>query len=123
MAAILDHGGLSGKIKEVWLFDALYGGTEDFVAWQKNENGRLLDIYTDHGGTKDETENLIKFYRTNGVSYFAAEETNALSEDLLTNKIIFLHTGLEHNEVISRRDEFAQFLKTSCLQETASSAK
>jgi hypothetical protein len=123
MSVILDHGGLSGKIKEVWLFDAVYGGTEDFVAWQKNENGRLLDIYTDHGGTKDETESLIKFYRTNGVSYFAAEETNALSEDLLTNKIIFLHTGLEHNEVISQRDEFAQFLKTSCLQDTAASAK
>ena len=36
MAAIVDHGGLSEKIKEVWLFDALYGGTENFVAWQKN---------------------------------------------------------------------------------------
>ena len=78
MAAIVDHGGLSGKIKEVWLFDALYGGTENFVEWQKSQNGRLLDIYTDHGGTKDETENLMAFYKTNDVSFFAAEETNAL---------------------------------------------
>ncbi|MEI9961819.1 MAG: hypothetical protein WDM76_12005 [Limisphaerales bacterium] len=39
MAAILDRGGLSDKIKEAWLFDALYGGTENFVAWQKKENG------------------------------------------------------------------------------------
>lgn len=116
LTAILDHGGLSGKIKETWLFDALYGGTENFVAWQKNQNGRLLDIFTDHGGTKDETESLVAFYRTNGVNFFAAEETNALPENLLTNKIIFLHTDLTHNEVIFRRDEFAQFLKTSCLE-------
>ncbi len=116
MAAILDHGGISDKIKEAWLFDALYGGTENFVAWQKNQNGRLLDIYTDHGGTKEETENLMQFYKTNGVSFFASEETNSAPQNLLTNKIIFLHTDLTHNEVIFRRDEFAKFLETSCLQ-------
>ncbi len=116
MAAILDHGGISDKIKEAWLFDALYGGTENFVAWQKNENGRLLDIYTDHGGTKEETENLIANYKTNAVSFYANEETNSAPQNLLTNKIIFLHTDLTHNEVIFRRDEFAKFLETSCLQ-------
>ncbi len=115
MAAILDHGGLAEKIREVWLFDALYGGTENFVVWQKKQNGRLLDIYTDHGGTKEETENVMQFYKTNGVSYFAAEETNAMPDNLRTNKIIFLHSGLPHNEVISRRGEFSGFLKTSCL--------
>ncbi len=116
MAAILDHGGISDKIKEAWLFDALYGGTENFVAWQKNENGRLLDIYTDHGGTKEETENLMQFYKTNGVSFFASEETNSAPQNLLTNKIIFLHTDLPHNEVVFRREEFERFLETSCLQ-------
>lgn len=117
MAAILDHGGLSDKIKEVWLFDALYGNAENFVAWQKNENGRLLDIYTDHGGTKEETENLMAAYKTNGTSFFTAEETNAVPEDLRTNKIVFLHTDLVHNDVVSKRDEFEWFLKTSCLQD------
>ena len=116
MAAIVDHGGLAEKIQEVWLFDALYGGTENFVAWQKKGNGRLLDIYTDHGGTKEETEKLMASLQTNGVSFFAAEETNAVPENLRTNKIIFLHSGLSHSEVIFRRGEFAQFLKTSCLQ-------
>jgi hypothetical protein len=116
MAAILDRGGLSDKIKEAWLFDALYGNTENFVAWQKNQNGRLLDIYTDHGGTKEETENLMQFYKTNGVSFFAGEETNSAPQNLLTSKLVFLHTDLTHNEVISRRDEFAEFLKTSRLE-------
>jgi len=123
MAAILDHGGMSDHIKEAWLFDALYGGTENFVAWQKRENGRLVDLYTDHGGTKEETEALMGFYRTNGVGFFAAEETNAVTQNLVTNKIIFLHTELTHDEVIFRRDEFRRFLQTSCLQETEAPAK
>jgi len=117
MAAILDHGGLSEKIREVWLFDALYGGTDKFVAWQKAEKGRLLDIYTDHGGTKEETENLMAAYRTNGVSFFAAEDTNAVPQNLLTNKIIFLHTDMIHNDVVAKRSTFEQFLKSSSFED------
>lgn len=116
MAAILDHGGLSEKIHEVWLFDALYGDTENFVAWQKNQNGRLLDIYTDHGGTKGETENLMASYKTNSVGFFTSEDTNALPENLQTNKLVFLHTDLEHDDVIAKRDAFEQFLKSSYLE-------
>ena len=116
MAAIVDHGGLAENLKEVWLFDALYGGTENFVAWQKAEDGRLLDIYTDHGGTKDESENLMASLRTNGVGFFAAEDTNAVPENLRTNKIIFLHTGMIHDDVIAKHGTFGQFLKSSCLQ-------
>ena len=97
------------------LFDALYGGTENFVAWQKRENGRLLDIYTDHGGTKDESEKLMAFYRTNGVSFFAAEGANAVSENLQTNRLVFLHSDMTHNDVFARRETFEQFLKTSGL--------
>ncbi len=116
MAAILDHGGLPKKIREVWLFDALYGGTENFVAWQKAENGRLLDIYTDHGGTKAESENLMASLKTNGVSFFASEDTNAVPENLRTNRLVFLHTDLVHNDVVAKRDTFRQFLETSCLE-------
>jgi hypothetical protein len=116
MAAILDHGDLPDKIKEAWLFDALYGGTENFVTWQKNENGRLLDIYTDHGGTKEETETLMGFYKTNGVSFFASEDSYALGEDLRDNKIVFLHTDMVHNDVVAKHRTFEQFLKTSCLK-------
>jgi len=117
MAAILDHGGLPEKIKEAWLFDALYGNTENFVAWQKNQNGRLLDIYTDHGGTKDETQNLMASYKTNGVPFASREETNRAAADLGAQKITFIHTDLTHNEVIFQRGEFATFLKTSCLSD------
>ena len=117
MAAILDHGGMASKIKEAWLFDALYGGTENFAAWQKNENGKLLDIYTDHGGTKAESEKMMAAYRTNGVSFFGSEDTNAAPKNLSANKIIFLHTDMIHNDVVARRGTFGQFLKASCLKD------
>jgi hypothetical protein len=116
IAAILNHGGLTDKVQEVWLFDALYGGTEDFVAWQKSGQGRLLDIYTDHGGTREETESLMSSLKNQGVEYFAAEEANVLPGNLLTNRLIFLHTDMVHNDVVSKRCTFEDFLKTSCLQ-------
>jgi D-alanyl-D-alanine carboxypeptidase/D-alanyl-D-alanine-endopeptidase (penicillin-binding protein 4) len=116
MAAILDHGGMSDKIKETWLFDALYAGTEDYAGWQKRENGRLLDIYTDHGGTKGETENLMAAYKKQEVPFFFSEDVAASPGNLETNKIVFLHTDLIHNDVVSKRGEFCQFLKTSGLQ-------
>jgi hypothetical protein len=115
IAAILDHGGLTQNIREVWLFDALYGGTGNFVAWQKRTAGRMLDIYTDHGGTKEETEKLMAFYRAAGVSFFAAADTNATPENLGAHRLVFLHSDMTHNDVFARRKTFEEFLKTSCL--------
>ena len=114
MAGIVDHGGL--PIKEAWLFDALYGNTENFVAWQKRENGRMVNIYTDHGGTKEESEKLMASYQTNGVSFVSLEETNSVARELAKSKIVFIHSDLKHDEVIFRRGEYSQFLKTSCLK-------
>lgn len=115
MAGIVDCGGL--PIAEAWLYDALYGNTENFVAWQKREQGRMMNIYTDHGGTKDESEKLMADYKTNRVNFVWLEETNSALKDLAKSKITFIHTDLTHNEVIFRRDEFAKFLKTSCLKD------
>jgi hypothetical protein len=116
MSEIVDHGGLSDKIREVWLFDALYAGTDNFVSWQKQENGRLLDIFTDHGGTEEETRNLMASLKKQNVSFFFAEDTNAVPDNLQTNKLVFLHTDMIHNDVVAKRGTFEQFLKTSCLE-------
>ncbi len=116
MASILDHGGLSSHIKEVWLFDALYGGTENFVAWQKAQSGRLLDIYTDHGGTKEQSENLIASCKNSGDGFFASEDVASSEDSLRTNKLVFLHTDMIHDDVPMKRGTFTEFLKTSCLE-------
>jgi serine-type D-Ala-D-Ala carboxypeptidase/endopeptidase (penicillin-binding protein 4) len=117
MAAIVDHGGLPDKIREVWLFDALYAGTENFMAWQKAQDGRLVDMYTDHGGTEGETGDLMASLKTNGVSFFFGEDTNATPEDLRANKLVFLHTDMAHDDTPVKRHTFQQFLETSCFQD------
>ena len=63
MAAILDRGGLTAQIQEVWLFDALYAEADKFLAWADKSPGRLLNIYTDGGGTKDDAEVMMKLLK------------------------------------------------------------
>jgi hypothetical protein len=59
VSAIAAHGGLPEAVREVWLFDALYAQTERFLAWADRSGGRLVNIYTDAGGTKQRTQELI----------------------------------------------------------------
>jgi serine-type D-Ala-D-Ala carboxypeptidase/endopeptidase (penicillin-binding protein 4) len=116
LSSIVNHGGLSDKIREVWLFDSLYAGTENFVAWQKAQNGRFLDMYTDHGGTEYETADLEKYFKKNGVNFFASEDAAATADDLRTNKIVFLHSDLPHNDTVAKHKEFQQFIETSSFE-------
>jgi len=117
ISSILDRGGLSDKVREVWLFDALYAQTDKFLAWMYKEPGRLINIYTEHGGTKNETEQLIRKLQTRGTHIFAAKEAEAKSSDLRTNHFVFLYSDLEHNDVLDKHRTFRDFLKTSCLGE------
>src|SRR5512140_594474 len=113
MSSIVDCGGLTDQVKEVWLFDALYAQTGKFLAWFDKQHGRLLDIYTDHGGTKDETEQLMATLKQRGARLFAGQETEAKPADLQTNQPILLHTDLAHDDVVEKHATFRKFLETS----------
>jgi hypothetical protein len=115
ISSIVDHGGLTDHVKEVWLFDALYARTEKFLAWRDKSQGRLINIYTEHGGTKGETEKLIATLKDRGTDLFSAKDTEATTANLRENRVIFLYTDLPHDEVIHKRKAFEQFLSTSCL--------
>ena len=116
MSAIAERGGLPANVKEIWLFDALYGETEKFLAWQKQQNGRLLNIYTDGGGTTNETARAMRLLEEAGTKFLATEYAAIKSDELRSNRVVFLHTDMTHNEVFARRGTFGQFLKTSGLQ-------
>ena len=113
----MDRGGLTEHVREVWLFDALYAQTDKFLAWIDRHLGRFIDLYTEHGGTKAETEQLMALLKQRGTAFFAGKEGEAKPIDLQTNKLVFLFTDLPHNEVVHKRQEFREFLKTSCLGE------
>lgn len=111
----LMRGGLTPNISDVFLFDALYGQTEKFVHWIENYNGRFINIYTDNGGTKNETENLMEDLDAWEIPYFKIEESLLKIDNLKSNRLIFIHTDLTHNEVIAVRKQFRDYLKTSKL--------
>jgi hypothetical protein len=113
ISAILDHGGLTEHVREVWLFDALYAQTDRFLAWIDRHLGRFIDLYTEHGGTKAETEQLMARLKQRGTAFFAGKEGEAKPADLQANKLVFLYTDLPHDDVVRQRHEFRDFLTTS----------
>jgi hypothetical protein len=115
ISAIVDRGGLTERVREVWLFDALYAQTDKFLAWIDRHQGRFIDLYTEHGGTKAETEQLMARLKQRGTAFFAGKEGEAKPADLQANKLVFLYTDLPHNDVVHQRREFREFLQTSCF--------
>ena len=117
ISAILDHGGLSKQVREVWLFDALYAQTEKFLTWRDQQHGRLLNIYTEQGGTKDDTEAMMALLRKRGTPFLARTDAAVTAKELKSGKLVFLHTDLGHNDVLEKRKTFCAFVKTSCLKD------
>jgi hypothetical protein len=117
ISSILDRGGLSGQIKEVWLFDALYARTDKFLAWWETSRGRLINIYTEHGGTKPETEQMMGMLKDRGIPFLTAKEAKIRADDLRHNRLVFLYSDLAHDEVVNEHQSFEQFLATSILGE------
>ncbi len=115
ISSILDRGGLPDKVSEVWLFDALYAETEKYLAWWDQQHGRLLNIYTENGGTKDDTEAMMALLMQRGTPFLAKKDTEVTSAELKSGKLVFLYTDLGHNDVLEKRKTFCQFLKTSGL--------
>jgi hypothetical protein len=115
ISSIVDRGGLTDRVKEVWLFDALYARTDKFLAWWDKSHGRLIDLYTEHGGTKGETEKLLTTLKDRGTTLFSAKDTETTPSNLRENRILFLFTDLAHDDVIHKRKDFELFLSTSCL--------
>jgi hypothetical protein len=115
MSFILLRGGLTNSIKEVYLFDALYGQTEKFAYWLDHSKGRLLDIYTEDGGTKQESQYLMDDLKAWEIPFLSLKESEVSMGDLLNNRIVFISSDLQHNDVISKRNQFQTYLQTSKL--------
>lgn len=113
---ILMRGGLTDKIKEVFLFDGLYGQIEKYVYWLDHFKGKFINIYTKDGGTKDPSESLMQCFDAWEIPYISKNENEIGNQDLIDNRIIFIYSDLGHNEVIHVRSQFMKFLKASSLE-------
>ena len=115
MAFILTRGGLTANIREVYLFDALYGQTEKFAHWIERFPGRLVDIHTAEGGTRGPSLDFMDDLRAWKIP-FAAVPESAVTEDLLRkNRLVFIESPLEHDDVVAKNEQLRAFLSASSL--------
>ena len=100
MARIIKNGQM--PIDEVMLFDALYAETDIFMDWiRADEAHRFVNLYTDHGGTLDETHAMMKGLDSGKVTYFQVEEAALVPADLDDNRLIFIHSLKPHDDIVS----------------------
>ena len=115
MAFILTRGGLTGNIREVYLFDALYGQQEKFAHWIDRFPGKLVDIHTAKGGTREQTMDFMEDLRAWNISFVAVPE-GAVTQDLLRkNRLVFIESALEHDDVVAGKEQLRAFLAASAL--------
>ncbi len=119
MANILQNGNV--PVNEVILFDALYANTDKFMSWlTADKNHRFINLYTNHGGTYDETKNMMHQITNVNLPVDSLEEVDVTPAILKDNKIIFIHTLHEHNDIIQHPDNFKLFIENSpFLKKTA----
>lgn len=109
MANIITDGKV--PVNEVILFDALYADTDKFLSWLTAQNDRrFIDLYTDNGGTLDETKAMIEKLTSMRIPVDSLEEPDVNPGIVQKNRIIFIHTLHEHNDIIQHPDNFSLFI-------------
>ncbi|MGN6193637.1 MAG: hypothetical protein ACTHOB_01785 [Ginsengibacter sp.] len=109
MAGILQNGNV--PVNEVILFDALYANTAQFLNWLKADAGhRFINLYTDHGGTLEETQSMLQQIRDLKLPVDTLEESSLTPQIISDNKILFIHSMHPHNDIIQQPDNFERFL-------------
>lgn len=110
MAYILENGKV--PVKKVMLFDALYGETEKYMKWIKEDTThRFINIYTDGGGTDAESRVMVKKLTGENIPVYNLEETQLGAETLQQHRIVVIHSLHKHNDVIKQPDNFTLFLR------------
>ncbi len=112
MARIIQNGQM--PIDEAMLFDALYAETDKFMTWIKADTAhRFIHIYTDHGGTAGESYNMVKLLEQEHLAYTETEESNLTAKQVKADRLLFIHSLHEHNDIICNPDNFQLFLENS----------
>ncbi len=112
---IVENGQI--EINEVVLFDALYGGTEKFMVWIKADTAhRFIHLYTDYGyGPKDESQRMVTQLRQEQIPFFETEESILTPQEIRNNKLVFIHSLRQHNDIIFNPDNFKLLFENSPL--------
>ncbi|HZY36485.1 MAG TPA: hypothetical protein VFE53_07550 [Mucilaginibacter sp.] len=111
MAMIIKNGGM--PIDEAMMFDSLYGKTEIFMDWIKaDKNHRFIHLYTDHGGTLEESKHMNQLLDQEKISYFMVEEKDLKPDMYAKYRLIYVHTLKQHNDIVNQ-DNFRLMLENT----------
>ncbi len=113
MAYILQNGNM--QVKEVILFDALYGETNKFLHWLQSPppGNRLINIYTNGGGTDVESKEMVKQLVQLNITTDTLEEKDVTPQLLQKDRIVFIHSLNKHNDIINDPDNFQLFIENT----------
>jgi hypothetical protein len=112
MARILQNGQV--PIDEAMLFDSLYGETDKFMAWIKADpSHRFIHIYTDHGGTAGESAKMVKLLEQENIAHTETEESKLTAELVKSNRLLFIHSLHQHNDIMHDPDNFQLLLENN----------
>jgi len=103
----------NANIEEVLLFDALYGGNDNYIKWiAANVKHRLINIYTKDGGTLDNSLLVAKELSNKwNLSPVLIDEKDLTNSNLMNDRILFIYSHQQHNEVIGYNNNLERFLK------------
>ena len=99
-------------VNEVILFDAMYGGNDEYLNWLSSSKHRFINIYTKEGGTFENSKWVMKKLSDSlQIPMISINEEEITGQLLLDNKKIFIFSNMGHNEVITHNRNFAEFLR------------
>ncbi|WP_448520273.1 hypothetical protein [Rhodoflexus sp.] len=113
MAHILMHGGID--IKEVYLFDGLYGQFEKFILWiDRNKTARFVAITSPaEGGTEKQSMDMMSVMKAWRIPFASFKEIDGSLVEMEKNRVIFIQSILGHNEVLATGNNLYKCLVTS----------
>lgn len=113
IAHILMHGGMD--IKEVYIFDGLYGHFEKFILWiDRNKSARFVAITSPaEGGTEKQSMEMMTVMKAWRIPFASFKELDASLTELEKNRVVFIQSILGHNEVLATGNALYKCLVTS----------
>lgn len=111
MARMVQNGQM--PVDEVMLFDALYAETDKFIGWLKaDKQHRFINLYTDHGGTLDETHNMEKLLEGDDINHVQIEEKALAPAQYRAHSVLFIHSLKQHDDIVNP-DNFRLMLENN----------
>jgi len=99
-------------VKELLLFDALYGGNEAYLAWlAASKKHRFVAVYTKDGGTFQNTQ-YIKNYMQDSLHLkpVSMNENQVDANTLKHQRNLFIYSDKGHNDVITNQNNWQRIL-------------